>query len=57
MDKEKIKNVERILIKTYDYCDRKSVRECNSFDCILNRKTKRCVMRALRYINFTLRNF
>ena len=56
MDIEKIKNIRKVLVKTQDYCDRKPLRECNPFDCILNKGCKRgCVARNLRYINFTLR--
>lgn len=59
MNIEKTKeNIEKVLIKTHNYCDRKPIRECNPFDCILDKECKRdCVMRTLRYISVSLRSF
>lgn len=57
MDIEKIiKNIEKVHVKTEDYCSKKSLDECNTSECILNRECKEdCVRNLLIYIYLKLK--
>lgn len=57
MEIEKIiENIEKVHVKTEDYCSKKSINECNTSICILdNGHKKDCAKNLLHYIYFKLR--